>query len=183
VRRPATCCELCNGGKVCTVKSRREKNARKLTNGLLEKVNKCTDGRVQEASARCRCTCASGCTALIASGKPLRPSTTAIKNIVRSAVVNVAHHPQPELRAFGLFSARQQNAQSTRSGMPSRLSELMTLRASISTPTRSKLASYLLDLAAKWCTRILAGLSSLELARLNAIADELHKVRVRLPLH
>ena len=47
-----------------------------------------------------------GNTALIASGKPLRPSTTAIRT---SPILELVHHPQPELGALGLLDPDAEN--------------------------------------------------------------------------
>ena len=49
------------------------------------------------------CTQACGKTASIASGKPLRPSTQAIRTSCDAAAVQVVEDGQPELRALGLL--------------------------------------------------------------------------------
>src|SRR5512134_1889234 len=63
-------------------------------------------------------TVASGNTAVIASGKPFRPSTTAISTSstpVRSCASNLqlGHDPQPELGALVLFQPQTQDVLGT----------------------------------------------------------------------
>ena len=49
------------------------------------------------------CTQACGKTASIASGRPVRPSTQAIRDVVGAAAMEVVEHGQPELRALGVL--------------------------------------------------------------------------------
>src|SRR3954463_7099035 len=49
------------------------------------------------------CTVACGNTEVIASGKPLSPSTTAIRISLRPRVLSFVHHFEPEFGAFALF--------------------------------------------------------------------------------
>src|SRR3954452_9402926 len=55
------------------------------------------------------CTMASGNTAVIASGKPFRPSTTAISTSSTPPVLELAHDAQPEFGALGLLDPQPQD--------------------------------------------------------------------------
>ena len=55
------------------------------------------------------CTTVSGKVALIASGKPLRPSTTATRYILDTPVLELIHDAQPELGALGLLDPQPED--------------------------------------------------------------------------
>ena len=55
------------------------------------------------------CTVVSGKTAPIASGKPFRPSTTAIRMSLDAAGLQLVHHLQPELGPLGLLDPKPEH--------------------------------------------------------------------------